>query len=127
VPDDCTITPASGTAVNLNDRTNTFVMNEVDVGYKRTEFDEVRSYTGAIRQLDVHQPLIDMTIPMKVKGSSMAATITNIKAACIAGGTITWGGVTYTYGMSPEPEIRQDALYKLRSVALFEIKLKRLP
>jgi len=135
--DVCTL--GTGTPLNLNDRAKTFVDYGVDLGYKRTEFDEVRSYTGSIRQVDVHQPLIDVVIPMTVKGTGgtpaddLYDTLVLIKAQCIAGGTMTWqpdgepSGQTFTIGPSSEPEIKFDELYKLRHIAKFELHLKRMP
>lgn len=139
--DVCTFTPAGGSAVNLNDRSKTFVRYEINTGAKKTEFDEVRSYTGAIRMLDVHQPMVEMTVPLKVvgtgssdsgKAADLRSTLDTICTACVAGGTFVWqpsgeSSHTFTVGPSPEPDIVEDALYKLRHIALIELRLKRLP
>jgi hypothetical protein len=139
VADACTF--GSGSPLNLNNRTKTFVMYGADLGYKHTDFDEVRAYTGAIRQVDVHQPLIEVVIPMKVvglgadddaKAADLQATLIAIKAQCVAGGTLTWTPdgeptQTFTIGPSPEPEIKLDEVYKLRHKARFELHLQRMP
>lgn len=133
--DVCTFLPATGSLVNLNDRTNTFVGYGIDMGAKATIFDEVRSYTGAIRQVDVHQPLIDVVIPMKVVATdsdTLYDKVAEIKAAVVQGGTLTWQpdgqpSRSYTIGCSPEPEIKEDEVHKLHHMARFELHLKRLP
>jgi len=124
--------------VNLNDRTNTFTGNGVNLGYKHTEFDEVRSYTGAIKQVDVHQPLTDVVIPLRVIGTGgtpaddLYDRLLAIKAVCVSGGTLTWqpsgeDSQSFTIGPSPEPEIKLDELYRLKHIARFELHLKRFP
>jgi len=123
-------------SLNLNDGSETFVGYGVDLGHRVTEFDEVRSYTGSIRQVDVHQSLVDVVIPMKVVGSTADALydkLVTIKSACVAGGTLTWQASgedvsqTFTVGCSPEPEVIHNEVYRLRNIALIELHLKRMP
>ena len=123
-------------SANWNDGVNTFLMPGIKLPRRDLVFDEVRSYTGAIRQIDVRQPLVQATIPLMVRGTDMAdleshvATITN---GCVAGGVLTWKEATdigspgkttsYQAGRSPEPEIIHDSLYRHNCIARFEVLL----
>jgi len=132
--DTCTFTPTGGSQINLNSG-DFKVGYGVQLGAKKTEFDEVRSYTGAIRQVDIHQPLVDMVIPVKVTGSNsddLWDDLVLLKSACVTGGSLTWQpngepSQVFTIGCSPEPEVTLDPLYKLKTVALVELHLHRLP
>lgn len=123
-------------SVNLNDGVNTFLMPGIKLPRRDIIFDEVRSYTGAIRQIDVRQPLVHAIIPLMVKGSDMASlehTLGDIMTECLAGGTLTWqeatntgsrgNSVVYQVGRSPEPEIVHDNLYRHNNLARFELDL----
>lgn len=130
-----TFTPTGGSQIDLNDGSKYAARYGVNVGAKKTQYDEVRSYTGAIRQVDVHQPLVEMVIPLEVMSATADGLRDNLDAlcdACVAGGSLTWqpdgeDSRTYTIGCSPEPEIVQDALYKLKHITLVELHLVRLP
>jgi len=140
VADVCTL--GGVTPLDLNTRVKTFVLYGVDLGALKTEYDEVRAYSGTIRQVDVHQPLVEVVIPMKAvgtgatdndKANDLQTTLELIRAQCIAGGTLTWtpegepAGQTFAVGPSPEPEVLLDEVYKLRHVARFELHLHRMP
>ena len=123
-------------SVDLNDGESTFLMPGIKLPRRDIVFDEVRSYTGAIRQIDVRQPLVHAIIPLMVRGVDMAAlesTLGSIFTACLAGGTLTWQEATdtgtrgtqvvYQVGRSPEPEVAHDSLYRHHNLARFELDL----
>jgi len=129
-------------SLNLNDRVNTFLCTDHDPGAKATDFDEVRSYTGAIRQVDVHHPLVKMSMPMYVVGiggddadaaDDLFDRLVVIKAAFVAGGAATYQPPgeplqTFTIGRSSEPGYLHDYLYVTDHIAqLKTVDLWRLP
>ena len=123
-------------SADWNDGANTFLRPGIQLPRRDIVFDEVRAYTGAIRQVDVHQPLTKATIPLMVIGTDMADLEGHLKTVldgCVAGGTLTYQEATnagtrgtskaYQVGKSQEPEIIHDYLYRHRYVALFIAEL----
>lgn len=135
-----TITPTGGSALNLNDRTNTFLCTDHNIGAKKGSFDEVRNgLTGAVCQARLHYGLIKMTMPMFVVGTGLTPAddlydrLVLIKAACVAGGVATYqapGEISqsFTIGASDEPEYLHDYLYINDHIAqLKSLELWRMP
>jgi hypothetical protein len=123
-------------SVDLNNGSTTFLMPGIKLPRRDIVFDEVRSYTGAIRQIDLRQPLVHAIIPLMVRGADMASmesTLSNIFSACLAGGTLTWQEATdvgtrgtqaiYQVAKSPEPEVEHDSLYRHNNLARFTLDL----
>lgn len=121
---------------NYNDGVNTFVGNGIKLPGKKNQFDEVRSYTGDIRQVDVHQPLLQATIPLQFRcdtAAALDALIAQLDEDLSLGGTLVYQegaldngvpGALYTYdmGISDGPDIARDKLFIQRHVAIFEIQ-----
>jgi hypothetical protein len=123
-------------SANWNDGVNTFLLRGIQLPRRDIVFDEVRAYTGAIRQVDVHQPLTKAVIPLMIKGTDMADLEGHLKTildGCVAGGTLTFQEATdigtrgtskaYQVGKSPEPEVIHDYAYRHRYVALVVAEL----
>jgi hypothetical protein len=119
-----------------NNGTSTFLRQGMKLPRREIVFDEVRSYTGAIRQIDVRVPLVHAFIPLMVQGTDMASLegyLATIFADCLAGGTLTFQeatdngtrgtSVAYQVGRSPEPEVVRDYLYRHKYVAKLDIDL----
>jgi len=122
--------------VDWNDGDKTFLMPGIRLPRREITFEEVRSYTGAIRQIDVRQPLVQATIPLMVKGTDMAdleSTLGDIFAGCLAGGVLTFqeatdigvrgSSISYRVGRSQEPEVVHDSAYRHKCIARFEVSL----
>jgi len=124
-----------------NDGAHTFLMPGAKLPRHKPQFDEVRSYTGNIRQVDVHEELTETVIPLKVIGDSpsdLEARLDVIRADCLAGGTLVWqdgagdgdglGPVqSFTVGVSEEPDIERNRLYRHKNTAIFEVNLNVAP
>lgn len=123
-------------SANWNDGVDTFLRPGIQLPRRAIVFDEVRSYTGAIRQVDVHQPLVQAFIPLMIVGTDMSDLESHIKTVvdgCLAGGILTYqeatnfgtrgNSKTYKVGKSQEPEITHDFAYRHRCVAVLDVEL----
>ena len=125
---------------NLNDHVNTFLMPKAVLPRRIVEFDEVRSYAGDIRQIDVRPATLQCTIPVMVRGSSaedLERRISVITANCLTGGELFWQdgsndmslGALYVYQVqvSSAPEIVRNNLFRKRNTAIFDVILNIAP
>ena len=119
-----------------NDGINTFLLPGIQLPRRDIVFDEVRSYTGVIRQVDIHQPLTKAVIPLMVKGTDMAdleGHLATVLSGCAAGGTLTYQEATdvgtrgtsiaYQVGRSQEPEVVHDYVYRHKYIVVFVAEL----
>ena len=127
------------TTVNLNDGVNTFVdMEGVDLGLRKTTWEEVPSYgTGIAVQVNVYRGnLVPVTIPMRVKDTSVASLVSRLNTlwatveACnpVTYGTLTWDAESYTIHVSSRPDtLERNILFQLNFMAQFTLVLMRTP
>ena len=123
-------------SIQLNDGVNTWILSGASLGERQRIYDEVRSYDGTLVLRDVHDTLVDMVLPMRMMyatGAELSTALGGLRAACIAGGTMTWqdavGGsvLSWTIAPSAEPQIPRTLAFEMRNRAQFTLDLKRWP
>ena len=133
-----TLACSGQTTVNLNDGTNTFIDIEgVNLGQKKTTWEEVPCYTGTNVQVNVQRGgLIPVTIPMRMKDTSVANlnsrmnTLWATVEACTTAvpGTLTWDSESYSIVYSTRPDtVERDIWFQLSYIAHFTLVLMRTP
>ena len=136
VPDPVADILAEFNGIDLNDGTTTHVLPGVSLGAMPTEYDPVRGAFGEWQQNEVKQGWAKTAIGVAVQLTStgaLTAWILALKAACRAGGTLTWQWDstdvlrTYVIGASSEPEVIEDNAYILQHRAELTLELLRWP
>jgi hypothetical protein len=131
-------TPAGGEVLNLNDRANTFLCKGFKLGSTQKASRETRNYTGAIRQLNVHEPLVRMFMPIFVhetdggSGGDLEELVTTIQEAVVLAGVVEFaepGGTSryFTTGVGDAPDPEHDLLYIRERIAKLDLWFWRLP
>jgi len=123
------------TANDYNNGTTTFLQYGHVLPARKMLFDPVRSYTGRLRQVDIHQDLVQATFGLKFVGATMdalEALILQLEADLITGGTLEYrelGGYAYMFamGVSDGPEIKRDEAFRNGLIAHFEISPNLAP
>jgi hypothetical protein len=122
--------------LNLNDRTNYFLMSGFDPGAPVITFDVYRSYTGAVKQYNVTEAnLIEMAVPLRIVGSSeydlqvkvaaLNAIIDNGASTLVHGPT---GNTTsYSVVYSPQVSYPRTEAVRLHATAFITFKPWRTP
>jgi hypothetical protein len=123
-------------AIDLNDGINYFVDNqEFNVGQKQTVWEEVPSYSNSANaQVSVQtNSLVPVTIPMRVKGSSVSDLESKLDALWVEvdklSNTLTVGGTEYydiVYSTRPDM-VERDSMYQLGFNAFCTLVLMRKP
>lgn len=122
--------------MDINDGTIYAILPGVDLGAVAPTFSEYRSYAGTVTQANVSTAsLVQMSIPMKVGGTSVADLGANLEALNVKIRTATaaaphaliFDGVTYSVVSSPEinPPLTQS--YQNKFFAIVDMVLNRLP
>jgi len=123
-------------SLNINDGAKYGVLEGSYLGAPVVTFDEVRSYSGAVTQTNVSSAnLIEVTIPLIVKGSSVSDLRSNINAlntkisGCTAASpkALVFDGVTYSIVASSQvaPPLTQS--YQNKYIAFLDLVLNRTP
>lgn len=122
--------------LNINDGTTYTIYGDVFLGEPVKTFSEYRSYSGTVKQYDVSTAnLIQMSIPLRVVGSSVSDLKTNIAAlnTKIAGcssatpKTLAFDSVNYSVVSSPEVAPTLSQLYQNRYICFVDLVLYRTP
>ena len=123
-------------SLDINDGTKYSVLEGSYLGAVVVTFDEMRSYSGAVTQTNVSSAnLIEVTIPLMVKGSSVSNLRSNINAlntkisGCTAASpkALVFDGVTYSIVASSQvaPPLTQS--YQNKYIAFLDLVLNRTP
>ena len=128
---------ATFNGIDLSDRVHTHVLVGASLGAVPMEYEPVYDpATNTWRQVDVHQGWATTAIPVVAEFDTtgeLTAWILALKAACRAGGSLTWQWTTdeavrtYVIGASDEPEVIEDNRYILGHHAEFTLALTRWP
>lgn len=133
-----TLACSGATTVNLNDGVNTFIEIEgVNLGNRQTTWEEIPSYAGSNVQVNIRRgSLIPVTIPMRVKDTSIANLNTRLSTlwttvetcSTTVQGTLTWDSESYSIVYSTRPDtIYRDQWFQLSFLARFTLVLMRTP
>ena len=123
--------------IDLSDGVHTHVGVGASLGAMPTEYEPVYdASTGTWRQGDVRQGWATTAIPVVAEFDTigeLTAWILALKAACRAGGRLTWQWTaddvvrSYAIGASDEPEVVEDNRYILQHRAELTLALVRWP
>ena len=122
--------------LNLNDGSAYTVLPGVELGARQKTYDEYRSFTGAVAQVNVSEAhLIEVKLPILVQGSSVAdldAKVQTINAkidGCTAAATkaLVYGGTTYQIAASPRVAYAINQNEQLAFWTKLAVVLNRLP
>jgi len=123
--------------IDLSDDVHTHVLVGASLGAVPMEYEPVWDHdTATWRQVEVHQGWATTAIGVVAEFDTtgdLTTWILALKAACRAGGTLTWQWTpgeavrTYVIGASDEPEIVEDNDYLLRHRTEFMLALTRWP
>jgi len=136
VPDPVADILAEFNSIDLNDGVHTHILPGASLGAVTTEYESLRSATGDWQQSNVLPGWVLTSIPVAVQFSStgrLTAWVLALKAACFAGGTLTWQWTpddvvrTYVIGSSSEPDVVEDNAYILQHRTELTLALLRWP
>jgi hypothetical protein len=123
--------------INMNNGSTTFVLASAsDLGSDAPVYDQIRHHDGSLVLHDVHEELVTLSIPVRVKfadAATLAAWIAALNAACLAGGTLYWQEApsapmrTFTIAPSPAPKVPEDNRFYLQHLAIIDLQLTRWP
>jgi len=122
--------------LNLNDGTTYTLLDGFDPGERVKSWAEHRGYDGTVAQYNVSEAnLIEMRVPLLVKGSSNATLTAAIAAlnALIDAGAQSFvyndggGAVTYSCTYSPRVNFARDTLAQNKFAAYVDMILYRTP
>jgi len=123
-------------SLNINDGSAYSILPDIDLGATEVEFTEYRSYAGTVTQANVSTAkLVQMVIPLKIAGSSVADLGTKIAAldtkidGCspAAHKHLVFDGVTYDIVASPHVHPVLTQSYQNKFFVHVDLVLNRLP